>query len=172
MKIIAFAGSNSSKSINHQLVTYAASLADNSEVIKLSDYEIPMYNIDTEEKEGMPEGVVLLDKKIAEADRLIISVAEHNGNITAFFKNILDWLSRNNRFFLEGKKIVVLSTSPGRGGAASALQTTVITLPFFKGEVSGTFSLASFNHTFIDGKIVDEEKDEELKGLILRLGNY
>jgi len=42
IKIIGFASSNSSSSINHQLVSYALKLVDNSEVIKLTDYIIPI----------------------------------------------------------------------------------------------------------------------------------
>ncbi|MEM9679222.1 MAG: NAD(P)H-dependent oxidoreductase, partial [Bacteroidota bacterium] len=41
--IIAFSGSNSSKSINKQLVTYAASLLNgvNIDLLDLNDYEMP-----------------------------------------------------------------------------------------------------------------------------------
>ena len=77
MKVLAFAGSNSSKSINHQLVTYVASLLNNSEVIKLTNYNFPMYSMDIEENKGIPEGVKNLDLKLATSDKLIISVAEH-----------------------------------------------------------------------------------------------
>ncbi|WP_321538660.1 NAD(P)H-dependent oxidoreductase [Flavobacterium piscinae] len=35
---------------------------------------------------------------------LVISVNEHNSNPSAFFKNVLDWLSRLDRKFLDGKK--------------------------------------------------------------------
>ena len=169
MKIIALAGSNSSKSINHQLVTYAASLVENSEVIRLTDYEMPIYNMDIEEDAGIPDGVKMLDEKLEEASHFIISVSEHNGNISAFFKNILDWLSRNNRKFLEGKKIVLLSTSPGKGGAASALQVAQKTMPYFGGEVVGTLSVGSFYENIKDGKLVNEEIKDSLKDVLSKI---
>ena len=44
MKIIAFAGSPSKKSINKKLVTYAAGLFKDAtgEVLDLNDYEMPL----------------------------------------------------------------------------------------------------------------------------------
>ncbi len=116
MKIIAFAGSNSQHSINHQLVSFASSLMENSETIRLNDYTLPMYSIDVEQNEGIPNEVKRLAKDLAIADAYIISVSEHNGNVSAFFKNCLDWLSRHDRDFLKGKKIILLSTSPGGKG--------------------------------------------------------
>ncbi|MCF6297556.1 MAG: NAD(P)H-dependent oxidoreductase [Flavobacteriaceae bacterium] len=157
MKTIAFAGSNSSVSINHQLVTYITSLVDNSEVIKLTDYDIPMYGIDSEENQGIPKAIKTLDTKLSEAQNIIISVAEHNGNITAFLKSILDWLSRNNRNFLENKKVILLSTSPGGGGGASALAIAEKTIPYFGGKVVTTLSIGSFYDNFKEGKIINQE---------------
>ena len=169
MKTIAFAGSNSKNSINHQLVTYVASLVKNSEVIKLSDYEIPMYGIDLEEANGIPKGVKALNKKLAEADQFIISVAEHNGNMTAFLKSNLDWLSRNDREFLKDKKIVLLSTSPGGRGGASALEATQKILPYFGGEVISTLSIGRFYDVFKDGEITDKEQKDNLLDLLNQL---
>lgn len=166
MKIIAFAGSNSKKSINHQLVQYVASLQENIEVIKLNDFDIPMYSMDTEEEDGIPDDVKSLDVKLAEADAFIISVSEHNGNVSAFFKNNIDWLSRNNRNFLANKKILLLSTSPGGGGGKSALQIAEKTLPYFKGEVVQAISLPNFYNNLIEANLKNEEvKNEILAGL-------
>ncbi len=167
MKIIAFAGSNSSKSINHQLINYVASFVDKVDIIRLTDYQIPMYNIDVEEKDGIPAGVKALGEKLATADYLFISVAEHNGNITAFFKNILDWLSRNERTFLANKKVVLLGTSPGKGGAATAIQIAAKTLPYFGADVIKMISLASFYDKLVDGKFESLAFKEEIEGIKL-----
>lgn len=170
MKIIAFAGSNSKKSINHQLVQFVASLQENIEVIKLSEFDVPMYSMDIEEVEGIPNGVKSLASKLEEADAYVISVSEHNGNVSAFFKNNIDWLSRNDRNFLENKKILLLSTSPGGGGAKSALKITEGTLPYFKGEVVQSVSLGSFYDNFIDGKLISEEMKNEIEAGLAKLG--
>jgi len=169
MKIIALAGSNSSKSINHQLVSYAASQIDNSEVIRLTDYDIPMYSIDIEEEKAIPKGVKDLSEKLAEADAFIFSIAEHNGNISAFFKNVIDWLSRSNRKYLADKKIVLLSTSPGKGGAASALKITQNTLVHFGAEIVATLSIGSFYDNFKEGKITDKRLNNLLKKVLSKM---
>src|SRR5690606_13582379 len=121
-KILAFAGSNSSTSINHTFVTHVADRIQGHEVklLELRNLEIPMYSIDIEKNRGFPTDVLVLKNLIDDHDALIISVNEHNGAASAFFKNILDWLSRLDRSFLTGKRILLMSTAPGtRGGASS-----------------------------------------------------
>jgi len=164
MKILAFGGSNSSKSINHKLLIYVAKQINEVqiEVMRLTDFNIPLYGIDIEKSEGIPIGVVDLYKKIQEAQGIIISVAEHNGNVTAFFKNVIDWLSRYNRTFLESKKLLLLSTAPGQRGGASALAATQKMLSYFKGDLVTSYSLGNFYKTFNDGKIIDEETEANL----------
>ena len=169
MKTIAFAGSNSSTSINQQFINIAATLVEHIEVIKLTDYTFPIYNIDIEEKEGIPKEVQNLDQKLSEATNFIISVPEHNGNISAFFKNSLDWLSRNNRNFLAHKKVVLLSTSPGKGGASSALQIAEKTLPYFGAEIVSTMSLGNFYDQVKNGLIVHQETQNNLQNALSKL---
>ena len=162
MKTIGFAGSNNSASINHQLVSYAVKSVENSEVIKLTDYSVPMYSQDLEKAEGIPQSIKNLDAKLSEADKLVISVSEHNGNISAFFKNILDWLSRYNRDFLNNKQVVILSASPGGGGAGIASTITEKTLPYFGAEVVSKLSVKGFYDIFKDGEIIDQELNNQL----------
>ena len=162
MKTIGFAGSNSSTSINHQLVSYALKFVEHSEVIKLTDYSAPMYSQDLEKSEGVPESIKQLGAKLSEANKLIISVCEHNGNISAFFKNILEWLSRNNRDFLINKQVVILSSSPGEGGAQTALAITERTLPYFGAEIVSKLSVKGFYDIFKDGEVIDQELNNQL----------
>jgi NAD(P)H-dependent FMN reductase len=169
MKTIAFSGSNSSNSINQKLAKYAASLLPNTEVINLNAYNIPMYSIDIEDCKGIPEAVKDLETKLSTADNFIISVSEHNGNISAFFKNNLDWLSRHNRHFLADKKIIILSTSPGKSGGNSALQITEKTLPYFGANVVKTMSFGSFYDFFKADKIEDEDINKRLKDILIKI---
>lgn len=160
-KILAFAGSNSLNSINKELIKYVSSLINsNVDIINLTDYEVPMYDIYHEN--GIPNNTQQLQEKLTEYDSLIISVNEHNGGASAFFKNHVDWLSRNDRDFLKDKKLFLLSTSPGRGGANMALTWTTNVLPRFGAEVVSQFSLASFNHAYSSEKgIYDEEQKQK-----------
>ncbi len=56
MKIFAFAGSNSSTSINKQLVKFVLKSFPNNEInlIDLNDYLMPVFSVDLE-KNGFPE---------------------------------------------------------------------------------------------------------------------
>ncbi|MGX1024192.1 NADPH-dependent FMN reductase [Flavobacterium sp. CS20] len=164
--ILAFAGSNSSTSINFKLVSYVASqISDHKvELIDLKDFDIPMYSADVEEKQGFPKSIKKLNKHIQNADALLISVNEHNGGLSAFFKNCIDWLSRHDRDFLKNKKVFIISTSSGRGGAKMANDYTVDILPRFGAEVVSNFALTSFNHSFSEEEgITDKAQNEEFK---------
>lgn len=157
-KILAFAGSNSSTSINHQFITHISNRINGHEIkiIKLMDYEIPMFSVDKQNNDGIPLDIQVIKNLISEHDALMISVNEHNGTVSAFFKNILDWLSRLDKNFLADKKILLISTSPGARGAASSLEYTKEILPRFGGQVIESFSFPSFNDNFENDTIQNE----------------
>lgn len=158
--LLAFAGSNSSRSINFQLVKYTVNSIVDREVrlLDMADMVLPVFSEDLERDEGYPPILSTLLENIRQADGLILSVNEHNGNPSAFFKNMLDWLSRMDRSFLSGTPVLLMSTSKGRKGGAASLEIVKALLPRFGGEVVASFSLPSFNHNFIgsDG-ITDRE---------------
>ena len=159
-RILAFAGSNSSTSINYKLVKYTTSLIKDQDInlIDMVDYTFPVFSEDLERNEGYSDLLRELKDKIVNAEGLIISVNEHNSNPSAYFKNVLDWLSRVDRNYLVDTKILLMSCSGGRRGAMGALEVAKGILPRFGGEVVATFSLPSFNHTFDETKgITDPE---------------
>ncbi|WP_276679909.1 NADPH-dependent FMN reductase [Empedobacter brevis] len=164
MKIIAFAGSNSSTSINKQLVIYASSLLneDQIEILDLDDYTIPTFDIDIEKAQGFSDEVKRFYHKLVEANVLLISLAEHNACITAVFKSYMDWCSRINSKFLEGKKIFVMSTSPGGYGGKNSLEVGSKLITKLGGEILVDFSLPKFNDNFVEGRITNQELNEEL----------
>ncbi len=149
-KITAFAGSNSTRSINHALVSFAATQVIGYEVklIKLTDYDLPLFSEDVERERGYSVELRMLNNIISESDALIISVNEHNGMISAYFKNVLDWLSRLELKFLQDKKVLLMSTSDGKRGAATALEYTKNIIPRFGGEVVESFAFPSFSENF------------------------
>ena len=173
MRILAFAASNSSVSINRQLVEYAASLATGAEVelLDIHDYEMPLYRHDREEADGIPQLAHDFLAKIGSADALIVSFAEHNGAYTAAFKNLFDWCSRVGREVWQGKKMVILGTSPGGRGAQGVLEFAVAAAPRFGADVVGHLSVPSFGETFDSGagKLLDAELDAELRQLVNKL---
>ncbi len=173
MKIIAFAASSSKKSINKQLVTYAASLLEGAqvEVLDLNDYELPLFSVDKEQELGSPQLAQNFFEKMGESDALIISFAEHNGSYTVAYKNLFDWCSRINQKIFQHKPVVLLSTSPGERGAAKVLATAVSSVPYFNGLLKASLSVPSFYQNFDveSGIITNNEINEQLKTVISSL---
>jgi len=150
MKLLAFAASNSKKSINKQLVKYAASLVDGAEieVLDLNDYELPLFSVDREAELGHPELAKAFLSRIAASDALMISFAEHNGSYSAAWKNLFDWSSRIGPKVFQDKPMVLLSTSPGARGGASVLAAATGSAPFFGGDVKASLAIPSFHENF------------------------
>lgn len=168
-KLLAFGASNSSDSINKQLAKYAASLFRNVDIdlLDLNDFEMPIYSKDREKSGGIPQLANDFYNKIGEADLVVISFAENNGNYTTAFKNILDWMSRINGKTFQEKPMLLLATSPGARGGSSVLDIAVKRMPYQGGIVKGSFSLPSFNENFEIGKgITNPELNNQLLEII------
>jgi len=170
MKIIAFAGSNSKKSINKKLATYASGLFQNkeTEILDLNDYEMPLFGVDLEAEVGQLQPAKDFLAKIESADILVISMAENNGNYSAAFKNVFDWASRINVKVFQEKPMLLMATSPGGRGGASVLDISKTLFPRYGGNIKASFSLPSFNQNFDveEGKISDESLDNQLKEIV------
>ncbi|GAB3175247.1 NADPH-dependent FMN reductase [Telluribacter humicola] len=149
-KIIAFAGSNSAQSINKKLVEVAISKLpqDAVQLINLADIKVPVYGINTEEEGGIPETIRQLHAALAEADGFIIASPEHNGLLPAFFKNIIDWLSRIDQNIFGKKPVLLMSTSSGSYGGQSSLTILKNLFPRWGGHVVGTFSVGPFQEKY------------------------
>lgn len=157
--ILAFAGSNSSTSINHQLLKYIQNnYLPDLNLIELRSFEVPMYAMDTELNSGIPLTVQNLHAEIKNADKLLMSTSEHNGSYTSYFKSAMDWLSRFDRDFVKEKKVFIAGTSTGRGGAANSIELSKRLMERLGASVQTTFSLPSFGHVFENGKLIEEHE--------------
>ena len=166
-KIIAFGASSSKQSINKQLATFAANQFQNAsvEILDLNDYEMPVFSVDKEKENGIHPLAQEFYDKLGSADLIIISFAEHNGNYSTAFKNILDWTSRINAKTFQEKPMLLLATSPGARGGSSVLEIANKRFPFQGGIVKGSFSLPSFFENFdvVNGIIHPEYKNQLLE---------
>ncbi|MFT4650252.1 MAG: chromate reductase [Polaribacter sp.] len=178
MNVLAFAASSSKKSINKQLVTYAAGLVDipnggnvNVEVLDLNDYELPLFSEDKEVEIGQPALAQLFLDKIAASDALMISFAEHNGSYSAAYKNLFDWASRVNPKVFQNKPMVMLATSPGPSGGSNVLAAATTSAPFFKGDLKGSLSVPSFYDNFDveSARITNDEIQHQLVTIVSSL---
>ena len=149
-KILAFGASNSSTSTNKQLANWAAQQIPDSDytLLDLNDFEMPIFSIDREKENGVPDEAQQFKELIKSHDGLLISFAEHNGNLTAAFKNIFDWASRLEGKTWAGKPMFLMATSPGGRGGSSVLNIVTKRYPFDGGKVVTSFSLPSFRQNF------------------------
>ncbi|MEL6810159.1 MAG: NAD(P)H-dependent oxidoreductase [Bacteroidota bacterium] len=163
-KVIALGGSNSKNSINKTLAIYTANKIQSVEakIIDLNDYELPLYGVDFETENGIPENALKLNSQIESADGLVISLAEHNGSYTASFKNTVDWLSRIDVKVWKDKPMLLLATSPGGRGGKTVLQSAKDYFPYLGGNVTADFSLPNFYDSFLEDEIINDELKTEL----------
>lgn len=160
-KILAFAGSNSSQSINHQfLKALTPHFQLNYELISLRDYEAPLFGIDLKNEKGVPESMQELHKKMLDADGFVLSAAEHNGSMAAVLKNTFDWLSMLEKKFFLHKPTMILGASPGPRGAASSRGHLVDILPYRGAEIIGNMGLPNFSDNYKDGVIEQNILDQ------------
>lgn len=124
--ILAFGASLRKGSYNKQFARAAAKILDSelktpTEYVDFRDFAVPVYDGDLEDESGVPKGAVDLGAKIRAASALVISTPEYNGSIPGVFKNMIDWLSREDEVSLEKKPILLLAASPGALGGVRSL---------------------------------------------------
>ena len=171
MKIFAFAGSNSSTSINKQLVKFVLRSFPGTEVnlIDLNDYLMPVFSVDLE-KNGFPEPAHYFLKNIEECDIVICSLAEHNRSYSAVFKNIFDWCSRINVKVFQEKPMFLMTASPGGFGGGNVMAEAHKFFPQFGADIKETFSLPKFYENFdAENGVINPEL---LSGLRTKIENF
>ncbi len=173
MKIVGFAGSNSSTSINKKLVIYVSSLFSNVEVeiLDLNDYELPLFGVDIEKEIGQPELATQFLQKMNSADLLVVSLAENNGNYSVAFKNIFDWASRQEKNVFQEKDMLLMATSPGGRGGASVLEIAKNSFPRYGANILATFSLPKFYENFDveNNSILNSELKNEIIEIVKKI---
>ena len=120
--IIGLCGSLRHGSFNRMLLRAAVDVAPpGTTITQESIREIPLYDGDVEEEQGVPPAVQRLKNRIAEADGLLIVTPEYNASMPGVLKNTIDWLSRPAadipRVF-RGRPVAIMGATPGPGGTA------------------------------------------------------
>ncbi|WP_439132050.1 NADPH-dependent FMN reductase [Polaribacter sp.] len=158
-KILAFAGSTSSTSINKQLATFAAENLKETDfnVIDLRDFSLPIYSEDEEKERGLPDDAKRFSALFDEYDGFILSLAEHNSSYAAAFKNIYDWSSRVNANVFRDKPLLLMAASPGGLGGRFVLESGIARFSRMGAKELVSFSFPNFYDNFKEGKVVNKE---------------
>ena len=98
--LLGLSGSLRQSATNRKLLREAARLFDPASFVE-ADLNLPLYDGDLEEGEGIPAAVKTLADQIAQADAVIISTPEYNKGPSGVLKNALDWV-RNKNVHLPG----------------------------------------------------------------------
>ena len=165
-KVLVIGTTNQETSINRELSVFAASLLSNwgCDHVDMRICDMPIFGSDLFESDGVPAKAIEFRAMMQNYDGYIVSLAEHNGNYTAVFKNLIDWISVQDGKVWQGKPVLLLSTSPGPRGAQTVLGIAENYFPHMGAEVTGSYSLHSFNDNFKEGEgVTNAEKLAELK---------
>ena len=159
MNILALGASTSRSSINQKFASFVAhQLASHDiEVLELRKYILPIFSVDEERENGIPQDAISFYDAIQAADILVISMAEHNGSYTAAFKNLFDWATRHELKVFANKPMILLATAPGGRGGLGVLETAAERFPRHGANVLGTFSLPFFDKNFNKNGITETE---------------
>ena len=171
--IIALCGSLRRKSFNRMLLRAASEAAPTGTSIEQESIrEIPLYDGDVEEEQGVPNAVKRLKDRIAEANGLLIVTPEYNHSMPGVLKNAIDWLSRPAedipRVF-GGRPVAIMGATTGPGGTAlsqAAWLPVVRRLgmrPWFEGGVLLSNAFMVFD---TDGRIVDPVMKGQVRSFI------
>ncbi len=120
-RVLGICGSLRMGSYNRRLLEAATEALPDVEWTIARLRGVPPYDSDIEAR-GLPPAVQQLKDQIDAADAVVIATPEYNHSIPGVLKNAIDWASRpamRSRF--QGKPVLMIGASPGRGGALRAL---------------------------------------------------
>ena len=125
LKVLVFAGSLRTESLNRRLAALATRVAEQAGAIvdhaSMRDFDVPLYNGDLEQKDGIPPGAHALQRRLLDCDAFILASPEYNGSMPGTLKNLIDWTSRFRPQPFDGRHGLLLSASPSMAGGKCGL---------------------------------------------------
>ena len=89
-----------------------------SEILDLTELNIPLYNPRIHSKDEIPSDIISLKKKLLDIEKWIICAPEYNGSIPPILSNFIAWLSISGddfRNLFNGQPIAIATFSGGPG---------------------------------------------------------
>lgn len=169
--LLSLSGSLRQSATNRKLLREAARLFEPGTHIE-ADLNLPLYDGDLEDGEGIPEAVQTLSDQIAQAHAVIISTPEYNKGPSGVLKNALDWVSRTDGRPWADKPVAVMSAAAGRaGGERAQMILRSYMVPFQPRILQGPeIHLASSSNEFDEsGKLRSERYENSLRTLMQKL---
>lgn len=122
LKLGTMTGSLRKASFSRVLSKSLPALAEpNVSILELPSVgDLPLFNQDILDENGVPQSVATLAEAVRSVDGLIIVSPEYNWSIPGPLKNALDWLSRLDPQPFADKPAMIITSSPGLLGGARA----------------------------------------------------
>ena len=132
-RLLLISGSLRRNSLNTGLLRHiAAKLEQHCEVQLLLpvDVALPLFDQDLESDAAVMQRVATLHRLISEHDGFIVASPEYNGQVSAYLKNLVDWVSRL-AYVRDGvgppfcdRPVLLCSASTGHSGGSVAIAHT------------------------------------------------
>jgi len=120
--ILGLSGSLRRASFNTGLLRAAAELVPDGVTVEVGSIrDVPLYDGDLEQAEGLPASVQRLQGQLQAADGVLLVTPEYNNGVPGVFKNAIDWMSRGPGLKMwAGKPVGLIGASPGGFGTTLA----------------------------------------------------
>ncbi len=160
LKLLVFAASSRTNSLNRKLAALAARLAEQAgasvDHASVSDFDVPLYDGDLEAKDGIPRGAQELRRRLLESDAFVLCSPEYNGSMPGTIKNLIDWTSRFRPQPFDGRHGMLISASPSLGGGNRGLWALRVPLEHLGARIfPDMFSLAMAHRAFEGDDLAD-----------------
>ena len=171
VRILVFAGSVKSNSLNARLASAAqsklAQLGADVTRISLQDYPMPVVSEDLKAQKGIPEGAMQLGRAIAAQHGVFIASPEYNASIPPLLKNAVDWVSLISRDGdrplkpWKGRYVALGAASNGQlGGIRGLYHLRPVLMAVGSQIITEQCSVAGAATAFDgEGRIIDERTD-------------
>lgn len=183
-KILAFAGSLRKDSYNKKLVKIAIKGAEEAGAdvtyIDLADYQLPLYDQEIEDSQGLPDNALKIKELMLQHDGFLISCPEYNSSMPAVFKNTIDWASRKAKTdevylccFID-KVVMLMSASPGNlGGLRDLVHVRSMFSSIYSLVLPQQKSIPLAGQAFdLNGNLKDAKEQKEVMNLGKKLAEF
>lgn len=138
------------------------------DLAEFAEFDVPLFNGDLQQKDGIPAGALEFSRRISAAGGLLLASPEYNFSLPGTIKNLIDWVSRIRPVPLRGKHGLLLAASPGTVGGIRGLWQLRIPLEGLGVTLSpDMFALAHADKAFGEaGELVDAATSDRLTRIV------
>src|SRR5215218_5464257 len=179
LKILVIPGSLRSGSFNARLAAVAAHEFAQSGVevtrISLSDFPLPIYDGDLQNKSGVPKNAVNLKRLIGAHHGVLIVTPEYNSSVPALVKNTIDWVTRvqdahetRGQVFRERAFAIAAASESRLGGTRSLAALRLILSACHATVIPNQLALSFASQAFDDRDRLKHPADAEALAALVR----